>query len=388
MMNTLELSAIIAETLLNQDFEVVSHVPGFGGTQVFERVTERAPSKGLFCLNEEAAFSISTGAAIFGSRSATLVKTQGLAKMANALCSTLSIGANGANLIFAFDDTAGKSSDNIFDAKVLIKGLEAPFLVLGQNAEESIIKATAWSESLRLPVIVYVDCENLKELQVFRGQIERRKRVDFKKDPTQYVACPPLSQFQRAVFLEKMNPSTAGSRRLEAPEMRELPRLLPPHLRAVYDSYGFFFEAFSKIEVDFASGDAGTSSLYAFDQNSSIDACTYMGGAPGMALGAHLAGAKRSWAFTGDFSFLAAGILGLNEIISKNAPVKVVIFNNGIAGATGGQEVPKRVFELFKNAHSPFLHTLTNGTNGEEITRILKVINDATIPQILVVGIP
>jgi hypothetical protein len=123
--NKKTLLQIIADTLINNQFEVITNVPGFGGTQVFEHIQKLAPPISSPCLNEEAAFSISTGAALYGSRAATLVKTHGLAKMANALCSTLSVGTNAANLIFAFDDTSGKSSDNIFNAKALIAGMEA-----------------------------------------------------------------------------------------------------------------------------------------------------------------------------------------------------------------------------------------------------------------------
>jgi len=240
---------------------------------------------------------------------------------------------------------------------------------------------------MKLPVVVYVDCENLTEFQTFQSKISIQKRTPFKKHPNQYVACPPLSQYQREVFLRKINKNRPNTP-LDIPDLSKvIPTALPHHLIKIYDSYGFFFNAFSNLKVDFASGDAGTSSLYAFHPSAPVDACTYMGGAPGMALGAYLAGAKKSWAFTGDFSFLAAGILGFNEIISRNAPIKLVIFQNGIAGATGGQDVPGRVLTAFRKAHQDLIHTISSNIQDLELIKQLEIINDADQPQVVLIDL-
>ena len=100
---------------------------------------------------------------------------------------------------------------------------------------------------------------------------------------------------------------------------------------------------------------------------------------------AYLGGAKKSWAFTGDFSFLAAGILGFNEIISRNAPIKLVIFQNGIAGATGGQHVPERVLAAFKKAHQDLIQTISPDIPHQELVKTLVRINEAEQPQVVLI---
>ena len=200
MEKTLKLDELIAKVLINNTFNVITNVPGFGGTQVFDHLKKLSPTTSSLCLNEEASLSISTGAAIYGARSATLVKTHGLAKMANALCSTLSVGTNAANLIFAFDDTLGKSSDNIFDALKLIKGIEVPFVVLGKDPETEIMAAIIRSEKIKLPVVVYVDCEIINNSYPYKNEILPLIEFKFSKNPLQYVACPPLSKSLREIF--------------------------------------------------------------------------------------------------------------------------------------------------------------------------------------------
>ena len=385
LVKTLETYQIIAESLLSHDFAAITHVPGFGGTQVFNHLKSLNAKNASICLNEEAAFSIAVGASVFGGRSACLVKTHGLAKMANAICSTLSIQQNAANLVFAFDDTTGKSSDNIFGARSLIANLEAPYFILGENPEQTIIEAIELSETKRIPVLIYIDCEILHEKSSFIGLTAKTHPLKFSKDPIQYVACPPLSKLQRERFLAKTDPGIHVS---SPPEMLyKIPESLPSHLQAIYGTYEFFFHGLSALSPDFIAGDAGTSTLYAFDPRKLIDACTYMGGSPGMALGAHLAGAKSAWSITGDFSFLAAGILGWNEIIARDSPIKLVVLVNGIAGATGGQAVPPAVLESFFEGNQKRTHVVSGKTTEEELRRIIGMVNESNSPQIIKVCI-
>ncbi|MBF0104297.1 MAG: hypothetical protein HQM16_03110 [Deltaproteobacteria bacterium] len=421
-----QLNTVLATVLARNDFRVVTHVPGFGGTQVYDELTKLAPKTASICLNEEAAFSMATGAAIYGKRAATLVKTQGLTKMANALCSTLTVGNNAANLVIAFDDTAGKSSDNIFDAKGFIRGTESPYVIVGKDPQADVMRAIQLSEQLRLPVIVYVDCEKMDKFMSRNFKVDRARvhtshdeetqprpprgfpsghqsqvsnlfrMVDqtsyyagecFKKDPVRYVACPPLSKLQREIFLAKKSKRSPVLDDGLPFVVEDIPKKLPPHLKRIYQSYAPIFEAFGEIKADFVAGDAGTATLYAFHEKRFVDICTYMGGAPGTALGAHMAGADKSWALTGDFSFLAAGILGMNEIVSREAPVKTIVFNNGIAGATGGQTIPHGVLANFIRGHSHYIHFLDQKMPRAKLVKILEAINASDSPQVGIVKI-
>ena len=379
-----ELTELIASTLLKNGFKTITHVPGFGGTQVFNELNRKTGNNFPLSLNEEAAFSISIGSAIQGKRSATLIKTHGLTKMANALCSTLSIQSNAANLIFAFDDVEGKSSDNIFDSKRFIEGTEAPFVILGKNPEQEIGKAIDLSESLRLPVVIHVDCRNLGKNFEYNGDRTPQKKTKFKKNPLDYLACPPLTRFQRDRFLNKTAGTTRKKKDPIAPEI-SFPEMLPEKLKTTFLSYQNVFEALSSLSPDFVAGDAGTSALYAFHEKKLVDACTYMGGAPGMALGAYLAGAKNVWAVSGDFSFLAAGILGWNEVISRSAPIKLILFFNRKADATGGQDLPASVMENFIEGHRKMIRMVRADETIPKITRILRAMNSSRKPEICVV---
>lgn len=382
------LDLLIAKALANNGVNVITNVPGFGGTQVYNHLSNIAPKCASICLNEEAAFSISVGAAVFGVRAAALVKTHGLAKMTNAICSALSVGTNAANLVFAFDDTSGKSSDNIFDAKGLIKGMEAPCVILQNDPESDILKAIQISEKLKLPVVIYIDCEKLGEEFPFSNASTRFEGGAFTKNPLQFVACPMLSKSQRGILLKKIASGTAPEEYEAPPGVSNVLESLPMHLKAVVQSYAPVFDAFANIDKDFVAGDAGAAALYAFDKHQNIDVCTYMGGAPGMALGAHLAGASKAWAFTGDFSFLAAGILGFNEIVARAAAVKVIVFNNHVAGTTGGQVVPQAVMDNFLKGHSHLIQLLDPKMPKETLVRIMEKMNASSSPQIGIVNFP
>jgi TPP-dependent indolepyruvate ferredoxin oxidoreductase alpha subunit len=383
LISRLKLDDLIAQTLVNHQFKIVINVPGYGGTQVFEKLTQSGCSNASIALNEEAAYSIAIGASLYGTRSAVLIKTHGLAKMMNALCSSLSTGTNYANLIFAFDDSAGKSSDNIFDAKKMIVGSECPFILLGNNPEDDINHAIELSEKLKLPVIILVDCEKMDEEHPFQNLHSEPQKLPFAKNPLQNVACPPLTKIQRKILLSKIEGTDAPP--LSMPEVLiNFPERLPEKLRSAIDSYSSIFRVLDGINIDFMSGDAGTSSLFAFHKNQYVDACTYMGGSPGMALGAYLAGANKSWSVTGDFSFLAAGILGMNEIISRNAPIKIVIFKNGIAAATGGQPIPENVFSNFVKGHEKYITFISKKDEKEIIFNKLAKINESIQTEICI----
>lgn len=128
---TENLKSLIANSLQDFSFKIALNVPGYGGTEVFNLLhSMNCNINSQICLNEEAAFSLCTGASLYGSRTALLVKAHGLAKMGNALTTSMSIGTNAANLIFVFDDVEGKSSDNILNTLSLIQGMETPFVQL------------------------------------------------------------------------------------------------------------------------------------------------------------------------------------------------------------------------------------------------------------------
>lgn len=91
-----------------------------------------------------------------------------------------------------------------------------------------------------------------------------------------------------------------------------------------------------------------------------------------MALGFHLAGFENAWAVTGDYSFLAAGHMGLIETYTRNVPLKVLIMNNGAAMATGGQPIPPGTYEQILSGWAPYVSYIENVGDKEEIKKTLK----------------
>lgn len=386
MSNKVTLTQLIAQFLRRQHFRVILNVPGWGGTEVFQTMQsdDQLPAPRL-CFNEEAALSLATGASLYGARSALLIKAHGLLKAANALTSTLSTGVRAGQLIFVFDDVHGKSSDNILKIKPVMQSLEAPVIEVGlENPEEHLQQALKLSEKLELPVLIYVNCEHLDQ-EVPQSNL---KTNDFfsprpwQKNPFRYSAAPLVTAFQRSIFEAKL--SGADWNDLPLPSMPNVGAILPPKLKTTYDSYKPFFECFQKLPKDFVAGDAGTSSLFAFPPYQCVDATTYMGGSPGMAAGAYLAGGKRAWSVTGDFSFFAAGILGLNEAVAQSIPIKLVIFSNGKAAATGGQTVPPVMLEKFKREYADLITEISLTCPPKQLTATLERLHESNKLEILI----
>ena len=123
-----------------------------------------------------------------------------------------------------------------------------------------------------------------------------------------------------------------------AAPMTQVPADLPPHLKGTAQKYEPWVRAFSKTGFDFVAGDAGTSSLFGMAPFEWVDVCTNMGGSIPLASGASLAG-RKALAVTGDFSFLSMGPLALLEAQRRALSLKVIVFCNQEAAATGGQGV-------------------------------------------------
>jgi TPP-dependent indolepyruvate ferredoxin oxidoreductase alpha subunit len=344
----ISLVEVISNALEFNEFEAVFNVPGFGGTDVLDVLQKRGKLKTFINLNEEAAFSISYGVSSNGKRSALLIKSQGFAKAMNAITSSLSTETVSSNLIFIFDDTEGKSSDNVLPTKNIVKSTEIPFLILGKEPSKDIAQAIRNSEKLKIPVAIIVDCKKLKD--VFNSKIEKVKQKKA-NTPTylERLACPVLTGYQRERLKNKL---TAKKSKIAAPKIDDIRKVLPGRLLTEFSKYEKFMNIFKKHRPSFVSGDAGTSALFAFSPFNCVDTCTYMGGGPGMAIGARIAGFKDAICVTGDFSFLAAGILGFNEGILHDIPLKIILFSNGKAHATGGQELNPAVLDSFRRSHS------------------------------------
>ena len=86
------------------------------------------------------------------------------------------------------------------------------------------------------------------------------------------------------------------------------------------------------------TADIGCYSLGATPPYSAIETIVSMGASIGMARGAAEAGIPYAAAVIGDSTFLHSGIGGLIDAVSANAPITVIILDNGIVAMTGCQE--------------------------------------------------
>ena len=111
---------------------------------------------------------------------------------------------------------------------------------------------------------------------------------------------------------------------------------------------------------DIVTGDTSGLSSFALPPYNCIDIVTYMGGSIPLAIGAYLAGFKNVWALSGDFGFISAGIIGLIELLQREIPLKILIFYNKKAAATGGQIINKKILRHMLAGFEKYMMHISN----------------------------
>ena len=384
---TLTVAHTIAHAIHDASAGVVTNVPGYGGTQVYESYCSIASTSPLPSFHEELAYSIAHGASLAGRRSATLLKAHGLAKAANSVIDSLTAGVNAGFVVLVFDDKQGRHSDNIFDAAAFLQGLSIPYRIpaildIYREVQEAFFR----SEDSQLPVALLLDTDDLAQEGAYTPSPAKFVERPFHRNPAQHVLCPLLSEYQHQVLTGKL--TFASWRSLKPPALPTIPDSLPLEWRKPVLLYKPFFDAFRELRGEVVAGDTGVSSLFAFPPYDCIDICTYMGGSIPLALGAHLAGYRDVWALTGDFSFIAAGHLGLLEVLQRSASLKVVIFCNHQAQTTGGQPIPPRVLEAILKGYASFLIEVKDLQDTKRIAAILQEVQQADELRIVLVDYP
>jgi TPP-dependent indolepyruvate ferredoxin oxidoreductase alpha subunit len=371
---TSPVSTAIAEALVRARVTIATHVPGFGAIQTFAEISRLLGTELPGSFHEEVAFGIAHGASIAGKRAVCVIKSHGFAKATNAIMDSLSSGVTAALVVLVFEDRGGTHSDNIIDIEPLVAGTGAPH----KWAETASIyadveHAIAESERLKLPYVLMIDADTidaLTEIPEANNSHAIAPTPEYCRDITQNVVVPTFGKYQRDVLLAKLAGTDWG--KVERPHIPELPTGLPPDYQRAVEPYLPIFEAFQEIPSDFVTGDTGVSTLSALPPYNIVNATTYMGGSIPLGIGATLAGFQKVWSFTGDFSFIAAGHLGLIEARLRGTPLKIIIFANGKAQTTGGQPLDLDLMENILGGYAQYVRRIKDPFNRSEILTVLE----------------
>ena len=103
-----------------------------------------------------------------------------------------------------------------------------------------------------------------------------------------------------------------------------------------------------------------------------IAVTTYYCGSLPLAIGAYWADRRGVWAITGDYTFVAAGHMGLIEAVSRNIPLKVLVLYNGCAMTTGGQPLPDNVFNHVISGYQSYVRHIKSPWDIDSIQSVLK----------------
>ncbi|NTU57878.1 MAG: hypothetical protein HGB00_03005 [Chlorobiaceae bacterium] len=344
--------------LVDAGVAVVNCVPASGAASIFEAWRVFAGKGKPFHYHEEVAMGMAMGASLTGQRSAVVIKSHGFAKACNAIVDALSFGAEGGLVVIVAADREGRTSDTIFDPDSLVTGTKLPFRRLGPDeAYGGVLDAFTRSESMGLPMVLLLEDDDLagRIPGPQASSLPVREVVVPESDPLRHTLFPGNSRYPHDVVKAKL----AGRdwRAIPRPNLPVIPDGVPEKFHASIRSYMPVFDILRGIrgEIDFIMGDTGTSSLFVCPPYNLVDATTYYGGSIPMAAGAISAGARKAWAITGDWSFTAAGHLGVHEAFHQGVPVKVLVFHNRSAVATGGQALDEALFDRLLQGYPEFV---------------------------------
>lgn len=361
----------IAQALIDLGVDVVTHVPGYGGSETFLAFNELSMRNNKYSFNEEAAYTISYSASICGKRSASLMKAHGLMKAANSVVDSIYSEITAGFVTIIFEDKSGKHSDSILEISPILKGFPIRFFQsTASTIYDDVIKAFNESERLKLPVVLLADALEVNNETYFEPKNNLKKKFTYKRDIHQHVIHPMLSDYQYRVFLtKKLDGDTTAIQKSDLPVV---PIDFPERAKKIAIKYAPLFDVFKNLRGDIVTGDTSGLSSFAFPPYDCIDIVTYMGGAIPLAIGAYLSGFENVWALSGDFGFISAGMNGLIELLHRELPIKVLLFYNKQAAATGGQLINKKILRHLLAGFEKSMMHISNPLDPFEVNNVLS----------------
>ncbi len=368
-------SRAAAIALSDAGVKVITHVPGYGGNEIIADYESATGKKITISFNEEPALTIAHGAAIAGARSAAVIKTHGLTKGANSILDSLYTDLTAGMVILAGDDPAGSHSDNIFEVDKFLEGISIPFRQAWGHIYQDIQECYELSEELRLPVVLLVNAGGLS----YQCEFERKKEAavprEYQRNVISHVVHPYFAIDQYKRFCEKIyNGVFPGHEESEVPD---LDHVLPKQYKRTVNIYRPVFEVFNNYRGKIVTGDTSITSSFALPPYNSIDIVTHLGGSVPLALGVMLAGFQDVWAVTGDFGFLSMGMNGVMEALNRGLNPKILIFNNGSAGATGGQLINNGLLNKALEPFSEYVKEINISYESENLPEFFAEIKES-----------
>jgi TPP-dependent indolepyruvate ferredoxin oxidoreductase alpha subunit len=362
----------IAMAMRAAGVEVATCVPGLGATDIYSNYCAQQSLEPVFSFHEEVAYTIAHGAALAGKRAFTSLKTHGFFKAANSVSDSLYSGTLAGFVSLVVDDETGIQSDSIADTLSFIEGLGIPHKVADvDQVFNDVLEGFRISEELQLPFALVIDASVLDQASI----IPAKRHMDFqhlryRRDITQHVLCPPFCRYQQEVLDRKL--SGGSWKDVARPSIKPLSVSLPEKWKPVAEEYAVIFEALRAAKGEIVAGDTGLSTLFALPPYDCIDVTTYMGGSIPLAIGAHMAGVSPAWAVSGDFSFIAAGHLGLLEAFQRRIPLKILLLYNGKAETTGGQMIPEGLLERILHSYQDYVQVIHDPEDHKKVESAIK----------------
>lgn len=373
----------IAQALIDLGVCIVTHVPGYGGTEVFRAYNELNQKNLRYSFHEESAFTIAHSASICGKRSASMMKAHGFMKAMNSVTDALYTEITAGFVTLIFEDGSGKHSDSILEITPLLQALPIYYIKSDINSVyNDTITAFEESEKRKQPVVLLVDSLHVNDEIVFEQKENLKKTFIYKRDILHHVVHPLISDYQYKVFLAKK--LSGDFTVISKPSFPQIPDELPERAKNTAVKYAPLFEVFKNYRGDIVTGDTSGLGAFCFPPYYCIDIITYMGGSIPLAIGAYLAGNKNVWALTGDFGFISAGMIGLIELLQRELPIKVLVFYNKQAAATGGQPIDKKIIRhMLAGFEKNMLH-ISNPNDPFEVDSVLKEASSSNEMKIII----
>ena len=112
----------ISQALIDLGVDIVTHVPGYGGSDTFQAYIEMGMRRLPISFHEEAAFTIAHSAANLRKTIGGIMKAHGFMKAMNSISDSLYSEISAGFVTIIFEDASGKHSDSILEIIPVFEG--------------------------------------------------------------------------------------------------------------------------------------------------------------------------------------------------------------------------------------------------------------------------